>query len=255
MNNQTHVCPICDKQATLLDVVDFNKSCEEQRGKFLSLSGQPIYYAICSACTFSWSPEMYNWSIDTFASKVYNEGYAEIDPDYLEHRPTANAGGLLKMFPQWPAGNRHLDYGGGNGLLSRLLTAQGWNSTSYDPFVDVIPNVESLGKFQLITAFVVFEHVPNVKQLMTDLKALLSADGIILFTTLLSDGKIQQGQRLSWWYASPRNGHISLFSHQSLTLLANQYAWSLASFNSGFHAMCNTVPSWASHLIKTNLAK
>ena len=41
------VCPICATTAKLFDVVDFNKSCEEARGKFLELSGQPVYYAHC----------------------------------------------------------------------------------------------------------------------------------------------------------------------------------------------------------------
>jgi hypothetical protein len=35
-----------------------------------------------------------------------------------------------------------------------------------------------------------------------------------MFSTLLSDGNIKLGQKLTWWYASPRNGHISLFSRR-----------------------------------------
>lgn len=37
-------CPICNTACTPLDVVDFNKSCEEARGKFLQLSGIAVYY-------------------------------------------------------------------------------------------------------------------------------------------------------------------------------------------------------------------
>jgi hypothetical protein len=40
----------------------------------------------------------------------------------------------------------------------------------------------------------------------------------VLFSTLLSDGEIVRGRPLRWWYAAPRNGHISLFSAQSLRL-------------------------------------
>ena len=38
----------------------------------------------------------------------------------------------------------------------------------------------------------------------------------MLFSTALSDGGLARNQRLRWWYASPRNGHISLFSHRSV---------------------------------------
>jgi hypothetical protein len=72
----------------------------------------------------------------------------------------------------------------------------------------------------------------------------------VLFSTLLSDGNIHPNQRLSWWYASPRNGHISLFSRNALTLLAQSKQFNFGSFNSGFHALYTTVPSWASHLIR-----
>ena len=72
------------------------------------------------------------------------------------------------------------------------------------------------GSFDLVTAFEVFEHVPDIDILFTDLQSLVKAEGLILFSTLLSDGEIGRDRPLSWWYASPRNGHISLFSAQSL---------------------------------------
>lgn len=42
------LCPVCNGSSTLLAVVDFNKSCEEARGKFLSQLGIPVYYVRCS---------------------------------------------------------------------------------------------------------------------------------------------------------------------------------------------------------------
>ena len=42
LNNTT--CQICGGIAKPLDVVDFNKSCEERRGLFLRLSGIAVYY-------------------------------------------------------------------------------------------------------------------------------------------------------------------------------------------------------------------
>lgn len=132
---------------------------------------------------------------------------------------------------------KHLDYGGGNGTLSRLLREAGWNSSTYDPFVDKGLGVDSLGKFDLITAFEVFEHVPDVPALMANF-------------TLVSDGHIEPKKRLDWWYASPRNGHIALFSKKSLGVLAQNSKWMCGSFSTGLHTVFATVPPWAAHLLQ-----
>jgi 2-polyprenyl-3-methyl-5-hydroxy-6-metoxy-1,4-benzoquinol methylase len=106
-----------------------------------------------------------------------------------------------------------------------------------------------LGKFDLITAFEVFEHVPDVDMLMSDLRALLAPGGIVLFSTLLSDGQILQNRRLDWWYASPRNGHISLFSRASLVLLAKRHGYTYGDMNYLFHFLWTTIPDWAKHTL------
>ena len=117
------VCQICGNSTELFDVVDFNKSCEEARGKFLGLSGYPVYYVRCSHCEHCFAPELATWSIEQFEEKIYNEEYVNVDPDYIAARPRANASNLMDMFPNknFSLFNtiKHLDYGGGGGLLSR----------------------------------------------------------------------------------------------------------------------------------------
>lgn len=244
------VCRVCGGMARLFDVVDFNKSCEEVKGKFLPLSGAAVYYARCDACGFCYAPEFQKWSRDEFRRHVYNERYIDIDPDYVDARPRAHATILHNTFRQQVSAVRHLDYGGGLGLLSRLLRESGWSSASYDPFVDVTVSTESLGQFNCITAFEVFEHVVDPKALMRDLKALLAPGGIVIFSTGLSDGNILPGQRLTWWYASPRNGHVSLFSRASLDILARSFGFNLRSFSDSMHSLSTSVPEWAAHLFR-----
>jgi len=244
-------CPICDNVSPLFDVVDFNKSCDEAKGKFLTLSGIPIYYNLCSVCNFSYSPEIWSWSLVDFEQRIYNNEYRDIDPDYVEARPRNQAVNLTTLFGRHANTIRHLDYGGGDGLLSSLLRDAGFDSSSYDPFVNKTMDVNELGTFDLISAIEVFEHVPNVNALMETLRALLKPAGIVFFTTLVSDGSIVKDKRLTWWYAAPRNGHISLFSRKSLTILAGKHGFNLGSFNDGAHLLWKTVPGWASHLIRT----
>jgi hypothetical protein len=248
MNNQIF-CPVCENQTFILDVVDFNKSCEEPRGKFLPLSGIPIYYNHCTDCSYTFAPEFKMWTEKDFLEKIYNDQYIEIDPDYLEARPKSNFQILKKFFSEQNKFIKHLDYGGGNGKLSQLLREDGWNSETFDPFPDGGMSINDLGKFNLITAFEVFEHVPDIHILMKNLTLLMSDDCLILFSTLVSDGHIKPRNRINWWYASPRNGHISVFSKQALSILGSKYTLDFGSFNDGFHCYCRKVPDWANHVI------
>jgi SAM-dependent methyltransferase len=250
LNKDQLACPVCKSEAFLLDVVDFNKSCNEAAGNLFTKKGLPIYYSFCDNCGFCWTPEIHSWEFSRFNELIYNDEYVKIDPDYVELRPKQNANFLRSTFPSIPSGVRHLDFGGGNGLLSKLLRSSNWDSHSYDPFVDTHIVPDSLGKFDLITAFEVFEHVSDIPKLITGMMDLLSENGVILFTTLLSDGNIQLKQRLSWWYASPRNGHISLFSKKSLSVLAENYGFCFGNFNNSLHMFFKTMPSWAAHLIR-----
>jgi len=243
-------CPVCAAAATLLDVVDLNKSCEENRGVFLPTAGVPIRYFLCDACGFCFAPDMHRWPIQEFADRIYNDDYKLVDPDYVDLRPRLNAKFVADLFASQALAIRHLDYGGGSGLLSNELFAAGWDSTSYDPFVDG-PLPADLGRFNLVTCFEVFEHVPDVNQLAATLASLVADDGMVLFSTLLSDGIIARDQSLQWWYAAPRNGHISLFSRQSLALLGQRAGLNLVSLNPSLHAFWLHAPSWAMGIFKS----
>ena len=91
----------------------------------------------------------------------------------------------------------------------------------------------------------------DVHGLAARLAALLAPDGLLLASTLLSDGQLPPGRPLDWWYASPRNGHISLFSARSLRVLAGRHGLEVASFNPGLHALWRGgFPPWARHLLQ-----
>lgn len=247
---QTFACPVCSGDSPALDVVDFNKSCTEDQGKFLPLSGQSVYYHMCQNCGHVFSPEFWNWSTRDFSERIYNDEYIHVDPDYLETRPLGNVQLLQNLFGSQKPSIRHLDYGGGNGQLSNHLRQQGWDSTSYDPFPDNPFDPEHLGKFNLITAFEVFEHVPQPQQLLNNIDQLMSDECVVLFSTLISDKSLKMNSRIDWWYCSPRNGHISLFTRKSLALLGAQRKLKFGSLNDVLHCYVNQTPVWASHFIQ-----
>jgi SAM-dependent methyltransferase len=239
------LCPVCRGECGTLDRVDFNKSCEESRGRALRPAGILVEYALCTRCGFCFAPALCRWTLDEFAERIYNDQYEHVDPDCVVARPSANASDLQHWFGARRAEIAHLDYGGGHGLLSDFMRDSGWNSVSYDPFFDRGTPVSALGRFDLITAYEVFEHVPDVNRLASDLATLLNPEGVVIFSTVLSDGCIAAGAPLTWWYAAPRNGHISLFSRASLGLLAARGGFSFGTYAPGLHAFWRKAPSWA----------
>jgi SAM-dependent methyltransferase len=243
-------CPICAASCSPLGEVDFNKCCSDGAHAVLPPSGVGISYVLCDQCRFCFAPEFATWSLEQFETKIYNAEYVVVDPDYLDTRPRANANSLLATFGDRGNELRHLDYGGGRGLLSDLLREKGWQSESYDPFVDRSVSLQDLGRFDLVTAYEVFEHVPDVRRLVADLGSLLHPDGVVLFSTLLSDGNLYAGHPLSWWYAAPRNGHISLFSSRSLAALGAIEGFSVGSFSQDLHAFWKNIPPWAAHILR-----
>ena len=241
-------CQICGSVARQIDAVDFNKSCEEFRGVFLPPSNSLITYYLCEKCGFCFAPEFLSWSMKDFSRHIYNRDYLRVDPDYKEARPNAQAEMIESLLGPEKARISHLDYGSGNGLLSRRLRKRGWKSDAYDPFANPDLSVTEMGSYDLVTAFEVFEHVPGVKGLLSELASVTKRNGILLFSTLLSDGHIVSGRKLDWWYASPRNGHVSLYSSTSLSMALSLKGFKLISLSPGLHVAFIERPEWAANL-------
>ena len=226
-------CPVCGQnQLEIFDYIDFNKYCTLNPESIIS-SGFKICYTLCNHCNFLFAPDLCRWDIAKFKKFIYNDDYITYDEDYAEKRPKENFEFLINTIKDDLGKIRHLDYGGGNGKLSELLNSYGINSENYEPFSS--STTLPLGKFNLITAFEVMEHVPDQNVMLTNIYNLLADGGSFLFSTLLNDGQIKKGGRLDWWYAAPRNGHICLHSSGSLNLLARKYRFNYQQLNLGLH--------------------
>lgn len=246
------ICPICSGESFAIDVVDFSINYPyfwhpDTAVTECNLSSFPVYYYHCKSCNFTYAPEIANWSNEKLASEIYNDNFTKMDTDAIERRPTNNATTLLKIFP-YIAPIRHLDFGGGTGFLSNMLTQHGWDSISFDPFLNDAISSTNLGKYNLITSFEVFEHATDPNILLRQMADLLEDVGLILFSTQVSDGIIIPGKRLDWWYVTPSTGHISLYSRKSLATLGAKFQLEFFSFNNGFHCFFKNLPSFAKHL-------
>jgi len=242
-------CLICGDQSFLCGVVDFHKSCLEQRGLKLNFLGIPVYYRRCAGCGFIFCDTFKDWSPDEFRSHIYNADYKIVDPDYDSVRPAANADLLRELFQRRLGSLRLVDYGGGNGRLAALLREIGCYAESYDPFSP--DDVRPLKKGDIVTAFEVIEHAIKPQETLLDILSLLNENGIIIFSTVVQPNNIDQIM-LNWWYVGPRNGHVSIFSRDSLHILFKNYGLNVASISDGLHFAFKTLPPFAAHLIHRN---
>jgi hypothetical protein len=121
--------------------------------------------------------------------------------------------------------NTILDFGGGDGLLCRLLRDTSINAFSTDKFAVPVYARPFLGDpsraYDLITAFEVLEHMDNPSK---DIDKLFSRrPPFILVTTTLYRGEME-----GWWYIGPDTGqHVFFYSEYAISMIARQYGYSV----------------------------
>jgi hypothetical protein len=101
---------------------------------------------------------------------------------------------------------------------------------------------ERLGRYNFCLAMEVFEHSPNPVSSLEDIVGkMASGRAMIMIGTWIHDGIVSDQTRLSWWYAAPRNGHISLFSRRSMEILASKFGLSYSSIYPGMHLLTRDI--------------
>lgn len=231
-------CKICGEASEPYDVLDFALTCNTPRAP-AGLSGIPVYYYRCCACGFIFTDFCDQFTPSEWSSYIYNEFYySTVDPDYADRRPGGNASLIKNIL----GGDKNkwlgLDYGGGNGRTALLLRKMGFNFESYDPYGLNETSRRAIGRFNFCSSFEVAEHVADPHAFLRDIVSLCSSDKLaILIGTHVNDGHVLDNGRLNWWYASPRNGHISLYSLRSLKILAQAYDLEFLSLTGKTHLL------------------
>ena len=132
---------------------------------------------------------------------------------------------------------RFLDYAGGYGIFTRLMRDRGFDFYHTDKYCQNIFALQfsledTKPKFELLTAFEVFEHLVDP---IEELKYLLTYSDNVLFSTEL----IPMDTELTpsgWWYFVPEIGqHISFYTKESLKVLANKVGCNLYTNGSNLH--------------------
>jgi SAM-dependent methyltransferase len=247
-NPEPSPCKLCGGVSRLFGVTDFNRNCEEARGRFLPLSGIAVYYRRCEACGLVYSEAFDDWAPEDFETHIYNASYAEVDGDYEAIRPANTARMVVNAFGASAADLAVLDYGGGNGAFGRALVEAGFRRTdTYDAF-HPDHRVRPQAAYDLITCFETLEHMPDPLAGAADIAGFLKPDGMVLFSTLTQPANFA-AVGMQWWYIGPRNGHVTLHTKKSLAILWASQGLKVTSLNDNLHAAFRTIPAFASHVL------
>jgi len=192
------------------------------------LNKYPVSYLQCSECGFIQTEEHF-WLEEAYANAI-----SALDTGILQRNlslSNTTADIINKLFN--PSG-KFLDFGGGFGIFVRLMRDKGYNFYRYDKYCenlfasyfDIGNNLERITeKFELATAFEVFEHLSDP---LLEIEEMFKLSDTIFFTTELIPKDIKDLKE--WWYFAPEAGqHISFYSKQSLEIIA-------AKFNAVFYS-------------------
>lgn len=130
-----------------------------------------------------------------------------------------------------------LDYAGGYGMFVRIMRDKGFDFYRQDKFCEnIFASSFDLrdtcnDKFELLTAFEVFEHLYDPVE---EVKIIGSLSDNILFSTSLVPANIDN--LIEWRYLAPETGqHISFYTLDSLRILLSKFGYYLYSNGVDLH--------------------
>jgi hypothetical protein len=223
-------CPICKSQ-----VVDF--STFTVRGE---VSAE---YKRCKTCKFIHA-ENPSWLEGSFTDALNSLDIGSVDrcnivADFVE----VLVNSLKVNHP------KVLDWGGGYGLLTRILRDRGVRCSHYDPYTEPLfaENIvlQSDARFDLIVLSEVMLHITDPVSTLTEL---LKLSDNIMFTAVIAPPDV----RPDWWYFMPDTGqHVAIFSQQTIPELGAALKVNTLSDNQFFHLVAKDHPSVLTRLLFT----
>jgi hypothetical protein len=217
MSNDINVCKICYSKVN---------HCFDA----LILKKYNIAYYKCTNCGFIQTERPF-WLNEAYASAINTQ---DIGLMYRNMAIAPVLSSLIKFF--FNRKGKFLDYGGGYGMLTRIMRDKGYNYYRYDTYCENIFakrfDLSSSGaalEYELLTAFEVFEHLVDP---ISEVESMLKWSKNIFFSTELQPTEVSSPE--DWWYVMPETGqHIAFYTIKSLRLLGEKYG--LNFYTNGFN--------------------
>ncbi|MGB3512172.1 MAG: methyltransferase domain-containing protein, partial [Microcoleaceae cyanobacterium] len=192
-----------------------------------------INYFQCSNCGFVQTENSY-WLAEAYSEPIASSDVGLVGRNIELAQITENI--IHSLFNRQ---DKFLDYGSGYGLLVRLIRNSGLDFYGYDRYCENIFSKDfevddiSDTKYELITAFEVFEHLVNP---IAEIEQILQYSRNILFSTQLLPKENPQPQ--NWWYYALDEGqHISIYTLKTLSIIAARFQLKLYSYGDSLHLL------------------
>ena len=193
-----------------------------------------IDYFQCTECLFLQTEKPY-WLKESYD----NGAISCLDTGVLERNSYFSkiASGIIYFLLN--KNGTFLDYGGGYGILTRMMRDRGFDFYWHDPYAKNILSggfegiTDGSTKYEALTSFENFEHFADPVFEIEKLTGL--TDNIIFSTELLP---VDLPKPNAWWYYCLGHGqHVSLYSYKTLKFIAQQYQMNLYSNHRSFHML------------------
>lgn len=220
-------CPICRAQANSAFTVCIRNGQNE-----------PLFR--CSNCSF------YFFTEPDELAQSFSEELNELDLGSVA-RCHFVADFMTAVFPRRRSGYTALDWGGGDGLLTRLLRERGINCLWYDPFVK--PRFVGAAIYEpssRVDVTVVSEVFLHLTDPVSVLRLLLSQSEVVIMTAVVPPKKLTA----QWWYLMPETGqHVSFYPPPALEALATQTGSRLYTDGRFFHVFSRRKLSFTTRML------
>ena len=188
-----------------------------------------VSYYRCSSCLFLQTEDPY-WLGESYSSAINSSDIGLLTRNLVYLEILTSLFRICKFDP----GKKYLDYGGGYGVFVRLMRDNGFNFYWSDEYCENIyatkfksedlPSIER--KFEVITAFEVFEHLVDP---MKDIKKMLETSDSIIFSNELQPDDANELK--DWWYICPEHGqHTALYHKKTLEYICKKFNLNLYSY-------------------------
>ena len=210
------------------------------------LGRHEVAYFACQSCG-SLQTERPHW-----LAEAYSEGnLASLDTGAAQ-RNLNNLGAVL-LVARCLGLRGLLDFGGGDGLLVRMLRDRGVDARVVDQHAEprYAMGFGGTGDGQpgIVTAFEVVEHFVDPRE---ELRALFAA----LPAVLMISTDVWEDQGPQWWYLAPETGqHVFFYTRQALTALAAREGYRLTRVG-GYWLFIRRAafPRWRERLVRILLS-
>jgi len=188
----------------------------EEQFQLNVLGRHSVTYLRCLSCGSLQTEEPY-WLHESYTADVPDE-----DPAYLYRNleVARNTRVMLHLFGV-PRAATVLDFGGGLGIVARLLVESGWRAFVHDTFTDPpFPGLKWTGDAaDFILSSEVFEHLSDPA---TELDRLFQLMPNFVYVRTSR----YRGEGSDWYYLVPETGqHVFFYTDDAMRMIAARYGY------------------------------